>query len=529
MVASVAESPVLLRGGSVLSPSGFRRADVAVRQGLVVAVGTDLTADRDALVVDCNGRVVLPGFVDTHSHADAAVFDPAVQLALLRQGVTSVIVGQDGVGFSPGDGSYAGRYFESVNGAHPTYRGSGMADLLRTYERTTPLNVGALVPAGTVRHEVRGDSDGPPTAAELAAMRALVRQGLMEGAVGLSTGLDYVPGVFADVRELVALCLDVAAAGSLYVSHVRGGYEANLGAGLAEVAAIVAATGVRAHVSHLHAPVGTALALLEDLRSRGVDVSFDSYPYSRGCTILSMLMLPPELAAPGTPALAEAVGTPEGLERVRRTVLERVVGRADLGPGWAERITLSHIAAEDRRRHEGRTLAEAAAADGVDPVALALDVLVASRLQVTAIMRVPTPRTPQELAPLVADPFHTAGSDGIFVGAHPHPRAYGTFARYLADFTGLLGWPLVVDHLSSSAVRRFRLGGRGRVAPGLIADLVVVAPEEVRATATYERPVSLATGIDDVLVAGTAVLRGGRLTGATPGTALRPPGSGVRR
>ncbi|MGN6743801.1 MAG: N-acyl-D-amino-acid deacylase family protein [Amnibacterium sp.] len=521
-VASPAGAPVLLRGGSVLSPDGFRRADVAVRRGIIAAVGEGLPVDPDAVVVDCGGRVVLPGFVDAHSHAGAAVFDRAVQLALLRQGVTSVIVGQDGVGVAPGDGAYSGRYFASVDGAHPTYRHGGMGALLRTYERTTPLNVAALVGAGTVRHEVRGDSRGSADDAELSAMRALVRQGLQEGAVGLSTGLDYVPGIFADVRELAALCLDVAAAGSVYVSHVRGGYEANLGAGLAEVAAIVAATGVRAHVSHLHAPAGTALALLDDLRSQGVDVSFDSYPYSRGCTLLSMLMLPPELAAPGTSALDEAVSTPEGFERVRRAVLERVTTRADLGPDWAEQITLSHIAAEDRGRHAGRTLAEAAAADGVDPVALALDVLAASRLQVTAIMRVPTPRTPQELAPLVADPGHTAGSDGIFVGAHPHPRAYGTFARYLADFTPLLGGPLVVDHLSAAAVRRFRLGGRGGVTPGLIADLLVVAPAVVRATSTYDRPLSLATGIDDVLVAGTAVLRGGQLTGATPGTALRP-------
>jgi N-acyl-D-amino-acid deacylase len=521
---------VLLRGGSVLAAhGGLQRADVLVGDGLIIAVGPHLAGDGDT-VVDCADRVVLPGFVDTHSHADAAVLDPSVQLALLRQGVTSVIIGQDGVGFAPGNGSYAGRYFAAVDGEHPTYRGGGIAALLGTYERTTPVNVAALVPAGTVRHEVRGDAPGPATEDELDAMRALVRTGLAEGAVGLSTGLDYVPGVFADTDELIALCREVAAAGLVHVSHLRGGYEANLGTGLQELERIARATGVRTHVSHLHAPVGLAVALLDDLERRGVHLSYDCYPYSRGCTILSMLLLPPDLASPGTRALESAVRTTAGRERVRRAIVERATRRPDLGPRWSERITLSHIASDVHRRHQGRTLAAAAAADGTDPATLAIDVLIAARLQVSAIMQVPLPRAPQELAPLFARDGHTGGSDGIFVGGHPHPRAFGTFARYLADYArpGLLPWAQLVDHLSAAPVRRFGLGDRGEVTPGWAADLLVVSTDAVQATSTYEEPTSLATGIDDVLVAGTRVLADGRLTGATPGTALRPAPTGVR-
>lgn len=517
---------VLLRGGSVVAatPEGEpTRADVLVAEGRIVAVGTDLDAPEGASVVDSGERLVLPGFVDAHSHAGSLVFDDTVQLALLRQGVTTIVTGQDGVGPAPGDGTWADRYFAAIDGPHPRYRGGGIGALLGTYDGTTRVNVATLVPAGTVRHEVLGDEDRPATAAGLEAMRAMVRQGLAEGAVGLATGLDYVPGLYADTAELVALCTEVAAADGLYVSHMRGGYEGNARAGLEEIADIVRGSGVRAHVSHLHAPVSLVVGVLRELAASGAPMSFDAYPYSRGCTILSMLLLPAELARPGTEDLARALADEPGRRRVRDAVIDRVLGRADLGAGWAEQITLSHVPAPEFHALQGRTLTDAATATGTDPVDLALDVLVDSALQVTAVMRVPQPRTADELTPLFGLPAHTAGSDGIFVGTHPHPRAYGTFARYLEDFAaaGRLGWSETVRHLSTTSVERYRLGDRGVVRRGAVADLVVVDPQRVRAGATYEHPMRLADGIDDVLVAGVPVLAEGALTHATPGAGLR--------
>lgn len=515
---------VLLAGGSVVGDDGrFRASDVLVADGRVAATGERLRAPDASEVVDCTGRVVMPGFVDAHSHAGSLVFDERVQLALLRQGVTTIVTGQDGVGPAPGDGSYAARYFAAVDGPHPTYRGDGVAGLLATYDGTTPLNVATLVPAGTVRHEVMGDDDGPADASRLGAMRALVRQGMADGAVGLATGLDYVPGLYATTDELAVLATESATAGGCFVSHLRGGYESNLAAGIDEIVRICRAGGGPAHVSHLHAPVELALDELDHAAAAGAPLSFDAYPYSRGCTILSMLLLPAELARPGTDDLARALAVDGGRARVRGAVLDRVLGRADLGTDWAEQVTLSHVPAAEFHGLQGRTLADAAAATGTDPVDLALDVLVDSRLQVTVVMRVPRPRTPTELAALYRHGGHTGGSDGIFVGTHPHPRAYGTFARYLGDFarTGLLSWWEVQEHLSTVPADRFRLGRRGAVAPGWTADLVVVDPERVGARSSYAEPVLLAEGIDDVLVAGVPVLREGRLTGATPGAGLR--------
>jgi N-acyl-D-amino-acid deacylase len=519
-------APVLLRGGSVLhgTPADDpTRADVLVAGGRIVGVGTRLEAPDHTTTIDCGERLVLPGFVDAHSHAGSLVFDEAVQLALLRQGVTTIVTGQDGVGPAPGDGSWADRYFGAIDGPHPRYRGGGIGALLAAYDGTTPLNVATLVPAGTVRHEVLGDADRPAEPAELDAMRALVRLGLSEGAVGLATGLDYVPGLYADTAELAALCAEVAAVDGLYVSHMRGGYEGNARAGLDEIAEIIRASGVRAHVSHLHAPVQLATDALTELADDGATLSFDAYPYSRGCTILSMLLLPAGLARPGTDDLARALTDEDGRRRVRAAVLERVLGRADLGTGWAEQITLSHVPAAEFHALQGRTLADAATATGTDPVDLALDVLVDSALQVTVVMRVPRPRSADELAPLFRLPGHTAGSDGIFVGTHPHPRAYGTFARYLQEFatTGRLGWSETVRHLSTTSVGRYGLGARGAVRVGAVADLVVVDPTRVAARSSYEHPMRLAEGIDDVLVAGVPVLAEGALTRATPGAGLR--------
>ncbi|PCN49063.1 N-acyl-D-aspartate/D-glutamate deacylase [Curtobacterium sp. 'Ferrero'] len=524
---------LLLAGGSIVDGSGgFRRADVLVADGRVAEVRTeglepgaasdDRTPSVDQ-VIDCSGRIVMPGFVDAHSHAGSLLFEERVQLALLRQGVTTVVTGQDGVGPAPGDGAYAARYFGAIDGPHPTYRGGGIAGLLATYDGTTRVNVATLVPAGTVRHEVMGDDPGPAGADQLDAMRMLVLQGMTDGAVGLASGLDYVPGLFADAEELAALAAVAATVGGPYVTHMRGGYEANTPAGIDEVVRIARAAGARAHVSHLHAPVPLALAELARAEQQGVEVGFDAYPYSRGCTILSMLLLPAGLARPGTDDLARALEDEDGRRRVRGAVLDRVLGRPDLGTAWADQVTLSHVPAPEFHALQGLTLAEAADRTGTDPVDLALDVLVDSDLQVTVIMRVPRPRSAEELAALFRSPGHTGGSDGIFVGSHPHPRAYGTFARYLSDYAraGLLSWREAQDHLSTSPAARFGLGRRGVVAPGWVADLVVVDPERVRARSTYDEPELLAEGVDDVLVAGIPVVRRGALTHATPGAGLR--------
>ncbi|MCL3861725.1 amidohydrolase family protein [Actinotalea sp. K2] len=524
-----------IRGGTVVDPvDGLWTADVAIDGGRVVAVGEGLAESarlRGGTVLDADGRLVLPGLVDAHSHADARVLDEDVQLALLRQGVTSVLAGQDGVSFAPGDGAYATDYFGPINGPHPTYRGGGVGALLDGYAGTTRVNVGYLVPAGTVRHEVMGAGRDRPNAAQLAAMVRAVEAGLAEGALGLSSGLDYVPGCFADAAELAALCAPVTAAGALYVTHMRG-YEESAPRGLAEVEDICRRSGVAAHVSHLHARADLLDGLLAGARDRGLDLTFDAYPYARGFTLLSMAVLPADLVAQGAQVVTSRLRTADGREQVRAQLarLAATPGAGDhLAAGWPSRMRVASAGSAAYAWTEGRTLTEAAAsrdpaATDLDATDLALRMLGESALRVTVVLDPPSPRTDAELARTFRHPEAMGGSDGIYLGGHPHPRAWGAFARLLA--TGAQGreegaWPRLADLLSLRPVERFGLGARGRVTGGAVADLVLVDPAALADHATPEHPTTLATGIDDVLVAGTPVLTGGALTSHLAGAPLR--------
>ncbi len=528
--AHEASARVVLRGGMVVDGEGRPpvRADVAVEQGMIAALG-DVTAHDDDLVVDCGGRLVMPGFVDAHSHADGLLGDEAVQRALLRQGVTTVITGQDGVSYVPGDGAYAADYFAAIFGDRPDHPSGGVAAYLASVDGSSRLNAAYLVPAGTVRFQVCGRSPEGADDAQLSAMVRLVEQGMREGAVGLSTGLDYVPGMFQQADEIAALCEPVARAGGVYVSHMRGGYEANAAAGIAEIERIALRVCERAaklpvHVSHFHADPDIVIGQLDRLQRSGIDPTFDAYPYTRGCTLLGMPLLPPELSAQPIGTVVQALGDPVERDRLRRDWFPRVARNPSLGPDWPHMITLSHIDAPGLAWAHGLTIAEAAARAGSDPIDLALDTLRESRLRVNAIMAVRSPRTVKDLARIAADERHMGGSDGIFVGAHPHPRARGTFARCLRQYvreSATWTWADAARHLSLAAVDRFRLGRRGRIAAGAVADVIVVDPDAVSDAATYEHPMRDAVGIDDVLVAGVPVLTDGELTAAIPGRGIR--------
>ena len=528
---------IVLRDGAVVdAPVGDgrdapspRRADVAIAHGVITEVG-EVEARPGNRVIDCTDRLVLPGFVDAHSHADGLLTDEHVQRALLKQGVTTVIAGQDGVSYAPGDGAYASEYFAAIDGAHPTYRGGGVAAYLAGVDGASRLNAAYLIPAGTVRFEVCGRSQEPASPDQLAAMTALVEQGMRDGAVGLSTGLDYVPGVFQSTHEIAVLCDPVALAGGVYVSHMRGGYEANASAGIREMQRIAELvrehTGhvLPVHVSHFHADADIVLGQLDELALAGTDATFDAYPYTRGCSLLGMPLLPPELSAHQVDEVVHALGDPGERARLRRDWFPRVAENASLGPDWPHMLTLAHVAAPQLAWAHGLTIADAAQQARSDPIDFALDVLLECRLQVNVVMAVRHARPVSELARIFAHPAHLGGSDGIFIGAHPHPRTRGTFARFLREYvreTGTWAWPEAVQHLSYGSVARFGLGDRGVVRRGAVADLIVVDPSAVADTATYEEPLREAVGIDDVVVAGTQVLAGGELTDARPGRGLK--------
>lgn len=521
----------IIRDVTAIDGDGVRRGvDVHIASGRIsriaspdASTSSDTVGPPDAAVVEGAGRLLLPGFVDAHSHAGALLERPDVQLALLRQGVTTVVAGQDGVGWAPGDGAYASEYFAAIDGPHTRYRGGGVGALLDAHTGTSPLNLAYLVPAGTVRFSVLGRTERAPNAGELDEMVRIVAQELSSGAVGVSTGLDYVPGIFAATDELAALARPAAAAQAIVVSHMRGGYESGSARGVAELAAIAHKTGVPVHISHFHAPPSVVESLMEDLRRSEVDASFDAYPYARGCSLLAMPLLPSSLTAQATDDIVSALRSPER-DRLLSEWFPTIQEYPSLGPHWPAALTLAHIAAPEHAWAHGLTLEQAAHRSGVSAPEFALDLLADSRLEVSVVMAVPGERPDADLARILRHPSAMAGSDGIFIGSHPHPRARGTFAKVLSLLTrgtNSVPWPHLAEVTSARAVERFALGRRGCVAVGAVADLVLVEPHDVRDHATYERPLELAQGIDDAFVAGVQVLRDGRLTGALPGRGLR--------
>lgn len=519
---------IVIRGGLVADGSGLaaREADVAIEGGRITTVG-EVTQREGDHVIDATSRVVMPGFIDTHSHGEGRVFDAEVQLAMLRQGVTTIIGGQDGVSYAPGDGSYGTDYFGALNGEHPTYRGTTVADLLETYDGTSPINVGYLIPAGNVRHAVAGYRAGAADAAERARMVELVSEGMRDGALGLSTGLDYVPGIFQDTDELTLLVQAAAAQGGLYVTHMRGGYEANSRIGMEEVQRIALATGAAVHISHLHGPSTLLRELLDELTASGVDVSFDAYPYRRGCTLAAMPLLPPELLSGERAEVVAALRSEQTRERLLTEWFPSLAKSPILGAEWPDNFTLAHVGAPEWAWTEGLTVRAAAARAEISEAHLILELLVAAELQVSCVVAVREARSYDDMAKIVTDPRHAVGSDGIWVGRFTHPRARGTFPRFLSLFHRERGDYTIAQaavHLAGLAAARFGLVDRGQIRPGFIADIAIVDAATVQAGASYDAPLAHATGIDDVLVAGIPVLRDGELTGATPGCGIRRMG-----
>jgi N-acyl-D-amino-acid deacylase len=339
---------VVISGGRVLDGTGAPpfRADVAVAGDRIAVVGR-LDGVRAERVIDAAGRFVAPGFVDCHAHGDAAVLDPAVQRAALRQGVTTFVLGQDGLSFAPGSAetvAYASRYFAAVNG--PLSEGPPtVGELLGSYDRAVALNTAYLLPHGTIRYDVMGPSPGPAAPEDLAAMLRHVERGLAEGAVGLSSGLEYRPARYAGAEELAALCAPLG--GRPYVTHMRA-YGARAGIGMAEVVDIAGRSGAAVHVSHLHGPADVLLPLVEDALARDVDLTFDTYPYLRGNTILAMVALPESVPGAEPDRALELIASDElddWWPTLEETWPRLTVSHAP-GLAWAEGLTM--VAAAER-------------------------------------------------------------------------------------------------------------------------------------------------------------------------------------
>ncbi|WP_019856039.1 N-acyl-D-amino-acid deacylase family protein [Actinopolyspora mortivallis] len=524
---------IALRAARVVDGTGAAeyRADVGVAEGRVVAV-TDPATLSARRTVDAADLVLAPGFVDMHAHSDLRLLTEPDHLAKVSQGVTLEVLGQDGLSYAPVDERTLAELRTRIAGWNDdppdfdwTWR--DVAGYLDRLDEGVAVNAAYLVPHGTLRMLCMGDENRAPSRDELEEMRRILDRCLRQGAFGMSSGLTYTPGMFADRDELAALCAVVAAHGGFHSPHHRS-YGAGALEAYAEMVEISRRTGCPLHLAHATmnfgvnaGRAGELLSLLDEALETGVDLTLDSYPYLPGCTALHAL-LPSWAAEGGVEATLERLRDPEQRARIRRVMeVEGSDGCHGVPVDW-DLIEINGVRDGERNGHLlGRTVAEAARQAGRRPTELYFDVLLSERLGSSCLMHV---GHEDNVRAIMRHRAHTAGSDGLLVGDRPHPRAWGTFPRYLARYVrelGVLGLEECVHHMTARAADRLGLGDRGRIREGAVADLVLFDPEEVADTATFDEPRRQAAGIPYVLVNGVPVIDEGERTDALPGHALR--------
>jgi N-acyl-D-amino-acid deacylase len=523
---------LIVRGGRVLDGRGSdpRSTDVAVAGDRIVAIG-DLSPDEPAAaVLDADGLVVCPGFVNPLSHSYFSVLEDGTSLGELVQGVTTQIFGEgESMGPVPRAGRAALEREAAAYGVDVTW--SRLSEYLDTVERAgCTQNVASLIGAETLRVHAVGYDDRPATPSELDRMRELVAEEMADGALGIGSSLIYAPGSYAGTEELVALCEVAGRYGGTYASHVRD-EGAGLLSAIDELLQIVRRSEVHGEMWHLKAAgqpqwplMQHALAKLEGAREDGVPIGADVYPYTRSGTGLASTV-PGRWHEGGADALYDRLRDPATREQIRADLKSR--GRYGDTPSAGD-VLLLRLRHPANTRWQGHTLAEIADDRGQDPVDTALDLLASERTSVFTAFR---SMSEDNLRRQLAVPWVGVCSDaasiaptGRSLDSPTHPRAYGSFARVLGHYTrelGVLTLPDAVRRMTSLPAATFGLADRGVLEPGYAADLVVLDPETVADRATFADPHQLSVGVRDVVVNGVLALRDGQPTGARPGRRLR--------
>jgi len=523
---------VLIEGGTVVDGSGDQPFAAAV--GILHERLTLVFGDTDGVAagrrIDANGLIVAPGFIDLHSHSGLTIFVDPLHEPKVRQGVTTEVIGVDGLSYAPiADPSDLEALLVMNAGldGHPEigYDWSTVESYLDRLEALRPsLNLAFMVGNSALRIGAVGWDEEPATGGQLANMRSMLREAMEQGAIGLSSGLDYPPGSYADTEELAQLTAEAAALGGFYHTHVRYPLGDRFLDPYREAIEIGRRGEGPVHITHFyHKQIfpegpGPMLALVDDARAQGLDVTFDTYPYEWASTRL-LIMIPPWVQSGGPGPTKERLADAGVRARIRRELADRGVlfaGRR----AWDD-VRLGAFRTPDLLRWEGRTLGDVVAERGDDPVDVLCDLLLAEDLRLNQVT--PGPWS-ESLREFIRHPVGMIGTDSTFVGDRPSPRSYGSFPRVLGQFVrdeALLSLEEAVCSMTSAAAARIGLHDRGLVRDGYVADLVLFDPERVRATCTYEDPCRYPDGIEWVLVSGEAVVERGAHTGARPGRVLR--------
>ncbi|WP_405998821.1 amidohydrolase family protein [Streptomyces sp. NBC_00829] len=528
---------LVIRDVRVVDGSGgpSYRADVGLDGGRIAAVRREgdpaLSARR---TLDGHGLALSPGFIDMHAHSDLALLRDPAHEAKAAQGVTLEVLGQDGLSYAPVDDATLAQVRTSITGWNGGAPGDTSVDFdwrtvgeyLDRLDRGIAVNAAYLVPQGTVRMYAVGWDDRPATDAELGRMRQLVAEGLEQGAVGMSSGLTYTPGMYANGAELTELCRVVARYNGYYCPHHRS-YGAGALEAYEEMVALTRDAGCALHFAHATMNFGVnkgrapeLLALLDKALDAGADISLDTYPYTPGCTTL-VAMLPSWAGEGGPEAVLARLRDRESAGRIRHDLEETGSDGCHGVPIDWDTIEISGVSAQGLTSCVGMTVRGLAGERGEAPWETARRLLIADRLGTTILQHV---GHEENVRQIMRHRVHTGGSDGILQGIKPHPRAYGTFPHYLGRYArelGILSLEEMVAHLTSGPAARLRLPDRGLVREGYRADLVLFDPDTVAAGSTFEAPRTLPVGIPHVLIDGRFVIEDGRRTDVLAGRSVR--------
>ncbi|HVA85881.1 MAG TPA: amidohydrolase family protein [Candidatus Saccharimonadales bacterium] len=519
------EFDVIIRGGSVIDGTASAKAhpaDVGVRDGKIAAIG-DLEGSTARLEIDARNRIVVPGFIDAHTHTEIALpQDGALgRFANVRQGVTSVMTAPDGFGWAPLSREQAKALWRSTIFATGPgdfdFEWDTVEKFLSIFNGRIPENVIPMAPHNGIRYGAMGWQPRVATPEELGRMKAAVREWMEAGAVGLNAGLDYQPGSNSDTHELVELCKVVAEFGGVYAAHIR--YQGvGTGDAFRETMTISREAGIPVSVAHYNVEAGSKEFIDEAERAGDADFSFESYMYPAGSTHF-LMNLP----------LSEQVGGPDALqERMHDPAYrDRIV--ADLEHALANQDTTKariYFSETKTGRFIGQTIPEAAASMGLSMRDF-VTVLVEEELP-DALLVYHRGFTDEEFEPTIratiAHPRMLVASDGIAHGRLPHPRGAGTFARvlrYQVRELHAVSLETAIHKMSGFVADRYRVTDRGRLAPGLAADIAVFDADTVADRSTWTEPRLEPVGIDAVLVNGRRVMDHGTWTGELPGVVVR--------
>jgi N-acyl-D-amino-acid deacylase len=542
----VSAPEILITGGTIVDGTGAagRPGTMAVEDGRIRLLEPEADEQpRAARAIDARGKVVAPGFIDLHSHSALMILADPHHGPKVRQGVTTEVVGVDGLSYVPfpnpddlqamihmnagldGDPREAdGARGTAGQGRPIRIDWSTVEDVLARYDSGTAVNVAQLVGNTPLRIAALGWDDVPTTPASTGDMRSRLREAMEEGAFGLSSGLDYPPGAYATTEELADLANESAKLGGMYHTHVRYALGDRFLDPFREAIEIGRLGEAPAHITHFYhrqtfpGSPDQMLELVDDAVAQGQDVTFDLYPYEWASTRL-LILIPIWVQQGGPHRTKERLADQAVRERIRQDLAAR--GQLFAGKGGLRDIRIGYLRRPENLRWEGRTLGEFIDDAGTDPVDALCDLLLAEDLRPNEIT--PGPHL-EGTRRFLRHPGAMIGTDSVFVGSKTSPRTYGSYPRILGQFVrdeALLGLEAAVRGMTGAPAARLGLTNRGVIRDGSIADLVVFDPATVRSDATVDDPARDPIGIDQVIVAGTLVVDDGRPTGALPGRALR--------